>query len=234
MLVIFDNDGTLCDTQQAEGGCYELAIEWVTGISLSAPDWARFEERTSSAIIRQLLADDPDVGRKELRIRDEFCRLLQSASSDYPGDFSPIPGAIEFLGRLRQQGVAIAIATGGFDTEARFKLACCEIALENYPHATASDTAKRKDIIQLAASRAGFELGSVVYFGDAPWDVRVSTELGIHMIGIGRRHELLREMGVRFSFRDYSEPEAILTALTCIRAEMPNNALQPTREDARA
>ena len=94
--------------------------------------------------------------------------------------------------------------------------------------------AKRKDIIQLAALRAGFALGSVVYFGDAPWDVRVRTELGIQMIGIGRRHELLRKMGVRFAFRDYSEPEEILTALTFIRAGLPNNALQATREDARA
>ena len=84
---------------------------------------------------------------------------------------------------------------------------------DHFPHATSSDTPRRRDIIPLAALRAGFPISSLVYFGDAPWDVRVSGSLGIPMIGIGRRVDRLRELGVRHAFRDYLDANAILDVL---------------------
>lgn len=229
MLAIFDNDGTICDTQAVEGYCYSLAIERVTGRRLSEDDWAAFSDPTSTAIIRELLAGAPDSAEQEYRIKEEFCRLLRQEQPKFPGDFSPVPGAVEFLRLLEQKRVcAVAIATGCFDASARFKLECCGISLDRYPHATASDTARRKDIIPLAAGRAGFGLGSVVYFGDALWDVRVTSQLGIPMIGIGRRIAQLRKAGVRFVFRDYTQPECILEALAELKNEMPNRATYAT------
>jgi hypothetical protein len=44
--------------------------------------------------------------------------------------------------------------------------------------------------------------------------VIVSRRLGIRMIGIGRRHEKLRELGVPHVFRDYTDPDAILAVLS--------------------
>ncbi len=213
MHLVFDNDGTICDTQQAEGHCYAMAIEHVTGLSLSSVDSSTFNEPTSSAIVRRLLAADPERQNKEERIKQEFCRLLEDARHRFPADFAPIDGVVSFIERLRCEGAQVAIATGGFDKEAEFKLACCGLRLADFPHATASDTPNRRDIIRLACARAGFEIDSVVYFGDAPWDVRAASELGIPMIGIGRRHDQLRQSGVRFAFRDYSDPESIMTAL---------------------
>jgi beta-phosphoglucomutase-like phosphatase (HAD superfamily) len=213
VLVIFDNDGTICDTQEVEGRCYALAIRRVTGFCLSTTDWSAYDEPTSSAIVRSLLAGAPDALHKENQIKIEFCRLLREEQPLFPGDFSPIPGAIEFIERLRLAGMPVAIATGGFDSEARFKLDCCGIAMDAFPHATSSDVCRRSDIITLAASRAGHDLASAVYFGDAPWDVRVCAKLGIPMIGIGRRHRQLRSLGIPHAFRDYSDPERILDAL---------------------
>lgn len=221
MLTIFDNDGTICDTQQVEGRCYALAIERVTGRSLASIDWSTFAEPTSSAIVRELLAGDVDVSSKEELIKHEFCRLLDEERPKFPGDFSPIPGAVEFMQRLECERVcAVAIATGCFDASARYKLECCGVSLHRYPHATASDTPTRREIIPLAAARAGFDLSSVVYFGDAHWDVTVSHLLRIPMIGIGRRIEQLRRLGVRFVFRDYTDPDAILAALAVLKSEM--------------
>lgn len=225
MLLIFDNDGTICDTQQVEGRCYAMAIERVTGLSLSSIDWTTFPDPTSSAIVRHLLAADAEWRDKEEKIKQEFCRLLENARPHFPADFAPIEGAIQFIERLRSAGVAVAIATGGFDREAEFKLSCCGLKLGDFPHATASDTPRRRDIIGLACARAGFEVNSAVYFGDAPWDARATSELGIPMIGIGRRCEQLRQLGVRFAFRDYSDPESIMTALHVLSAQMPNTAM---------
>ena len=222
LLAIFDNDGTICDTQEVEGACYAKAIEHVTGRSLSTLDWTTYEEPTSSAIARDLLAGDPAALAKEEDIKREFVRLLEQEHPTFPGDFTPLPGAVRFIARLKAERIcSVAIATGCFDTSARFKLKCCGIALDEFPHATSSDTPRRRDIIPLAASRAGFPVSSVVYFGDAPWDVRVSGILGVPLIGIGRRWERLRELGVQHVFRDYSDADAIIRVL-CDLKKRPN------------
>ncbi|MGB8356471.1 MAG: HAD family hydrolase [Chthoniobacteraceae bacterium] len=224
MLAVFDNDGTICDTQEVEGACYARAIERVTGRSLSTLDWTAYDEPTSTAIVRDLLAADPAVQEKEEEIKREFLRLLKEERPKFPGDFLPIAGAVEFIERLTKEGICgVAIATGCFDTGARFKLECCGITLDAFPHATSSDTPRRRDIISLAASRAGFDLTSVVYFGDAPWDVRVSRLLGIPMIGIGRRHEQLRALGVAHVFRDYVEADRIIEAMKSLKTDDVNS-----------
>ena len=211
---MFDIDGTICDTQEVEGRCYAQAIESVLGVSLSTLDWRTYEEPTSSAIVRDLLAGDLESVRKEEEIEREFVRLLEQERPRFPGDFTPLPGAVEFIFRLKDEAnCPVAIATGCYQASARFKLKCCGIALDEFPHATSSDTPRRSDIIPLAASRAGFPMSSVVYFGDAPWDVRVSSILGIPMIGIGRRVERLQELGVRHTFRDYTDPDRIFRTL---------------------
>jgi beta-phosphoglucomutase-like phosphatase (HAD superfamily) len=214
MLAIFDNDGTICDTQEVEGACYAQAILRVTGISLSTLDWAAYPEPTSSAIVRDLLAGTFAAEEKEDAIKKEFVRLLEQERPKSPGDFTPLAGAIEFIHRLKVEKIcSVAIATGCFDDSARFKLHCCGINLDAFPFATSSDTPRRRDILRLAAKRAGFSLESVIYFGDGPWDVHVSKLLAIPFIGIGRRHEKLRSLGVSKTFRDYTDSNSILSAM---------------------
>jgi phosphoglycolate phosphatase-like HAD superfamily hydrolase len=219
-LAVFDNDGTICDTQEVEGACYARAIERVTGKSLATLDWTTYEEPTSSAVILDLLAGDSAAVAKAAAIKDEFLRLLEEECPRFPGDFSPLAGAVQFIERLKKEKICpVAIATGCFDTSARFKLQCCGISLDDFPHATSSDVPRRRDIIRLAAARAGFPISSVIYFGDAPWDVRVSGILGIPMIGIGRRIEQLRALGIQHVFRDYSDADAIIHALYALSTE---------------
>ncbi len=219
MLAIFDIDGTICDTQEVEGKCYANAIRQATGISLETLEWTAYPEPTSSGIVRHLLADDPAGAEKEEEIKHLFVDMLGKALPKFPGDFSPLNGAVEFLDCLKTESVcSVAIATGGFDSEAEFKLNSCGISLHDFPHATSSDTPKRQDIISLAAKRAGFELSSIVYFGDAPWDLAASRALGIPMIGIGRRTAKLQDLGLKNVFRDYSKPRAIVDTLKRIKA----------------
>jgi phosphoglycolate phosphatase-like HAD superfamily hydrolase len=214
LLAVFDNDGTICDTQEVEGLCFGRAIESVTGRALSTLDWTQYDEPTSTAIVRSLLAGEPAAATKEEAIKRTFLRLLEEEQPKFPGDFVPLPGTIEFITRLQNERIcSVAIATGCFERSARFKLRCCGITLDDFPHATSCDTPRRRDIIPMAASRAGFPVTSVVYFGDAPWDAKVSQLLGIPMIGIGRRIEQLRALGVQYVFRDYSDADAIIRVL---------------------
>jgi phosphoglycolate phosphatase-like HAD superfamily hydrolase len=230
LLAIFDIDGTICDSQEVEGACSAKAIEGVTGRSLATLDWSTYEEPTSSAIVRELLVGDPAALAKEEEIEREFVRLLQQEQPTFPSDFMPLPGAVQFFSRLKEESIcSVAIATGCFVASARFKLKCCGIALDDFPHATSSDTPRRRDIIPLAARRAGFPVSSVVYFGDAPWDVRVSDALGVPMIGIGRRIEQLQELGVQNVFRDYSDGNGIIRVLRGMKAVATGRSSLPHR-----
>src|SRR4030095_14868364 len=128
VLAVFDNDGTICDTQNVEGTCYARAIEHVTGKSLATLDWTAYEEPTSSAIVRDLLAGDPEAESSLEEIEREFVKLLEEAKPKFPGDFFPLAGAVQFIERLKREAVcSVAIATGCFVSRARFKLRCCGI-----------------------------------------------------------------------------------------------------------
>jgi len=214
MLAIFDIDGTICDTQSVEDRCFAQAFEEVFEFPLETVDWTKFEEPTSSGIVRSLCSDLPDIEVKELVFRDRFVDLLKQEQPLFPGDFTPLPGAMEFIEQLtRDPSVTVAFATGCFDTEAEFKLECCGITIADYPHATSSDTPRRRDIIPLAANRAGIDLSSAIYFGDAPWDVKACEAINIPMIGIGRRIEELGNLGLSVTFPNYLAAQTVYTAM---------------------
>ena len=225
MLAIFDIDGTVCDTQDVEGECYARAFEEVFGFSLKTVDWTQFEEPTSSGIVRSLCGEMPEFEKREKRFRDVFVNYLQEARPQFPGDFSQLVGAVEFIERLSaDSSVSVAFATGGYDSEAAFKLRCCGIDIHEYPHATSSDTPRRRDIISIAAFRAGSSLSSAVYFGDAPWDVQACDALKIPMIGIGRRIDQLRSLGLSSVFHDFSEPELLYAAMENLAGASAHNS----------
>lgn len=214
MLAIFDIDGTICDTQNAEDYCYSRAILEVTGISLETLDWTQYQEPTSSGIVKGLLAHSPNLNEIEEKIKNRFVELLREAVRTYPQDFTPIKGAVEFIAELtRGSDFSVAIATGGFDAEAKFKLGCCGLDIDDFPHATSSDDPRRSKIIPLAAERAGYPISSCIYFGDALWDIKVSRLLGIPLVGIGRKKPVFDGNKMEIHFRDYGNSDAIHAVL---------------------
>ncbi len=214
MLAIFDNDGTICDSQEAETICYIKAMEKILGKALPTNNWTDYEEPTSTGIIREILADDPEINDKEEAIEKAFLELLEEAKPKYPNEFKPIAGAVEFIQRLSEkEDVTVAIATGCFESTAAFKLDCCGVEMKSFPFATSSDTPCRRDIIPLAAQRADADLSSAIFFGDGQWDVKVSRELGIPMIGIGRGIDKLEKQGIEYVFRDYTDQDLILDTM---------------------
>ncbi len=210
MLVIFDVDGTLCDTQEVEGRCYVEAIESVTGHSVASMDWSRFPEATSSAITQHLLSEFgvPDGAAVEKLVLTEFVVRLDSESRRRPDSFRPTAGALGLFEELKQrEGYGVAIATGCWHDSAMLKLKRCGFMIEGIPVACSSDTPRRVDIISLAASRAGTGVHDAVYVGDGVWDLKAAREIGMRFVGVGEHHDRLREHGasrVLHSFADKS------------------------------
>lgn len=220
MLIVFDMDGTLCDSHVVEERCFASALEETLDLKLETLDWQQYPEASATGIVRALMDNRPDTEELERKVADRYISLLKRECSVHPEEFSPLSGAIEFIDRLKRKSHGIAIATGCFYASAKFKLACCGIDLDSLPHATSNDQARRSDFIALAVERAGYGLGDAIYIGDAPWDVHATNQLGIPFIGVGRRIDRLRELGTVHVFRDYSNSEAIFAAIDAIRSGM--------------
>lgn len=207
MLIIFDVDGTLCDTHEVDASCYAAAIEHVTGRSLSTVDWSNYPEATNAAIAQDFLREGGEtmIELRERQIREEFVRRLEDTGRANPELFRPIDGALDMIADLRRKNYSIAIATGCWCESAHTKLRLAGFDVNGIPFASSSDARRRADIITLAAARAGCVVSNSIYVGDGVWDVKAARELGMPFIGIGTKHELLREHGahrVLISFRD--------------------------------
>ncbi len=222
MLVIFDIDGTLCDTCEIDARCYIEAFESVTGRSLETVDWSHYPEATNSAIVHELLSETgiPNVVDMEQRILEELIARLNAEAGRKPELFRPIEGALELFEDLRRrEGYKIAIATGDWQESAKLKLRLSGFKTDDFPFASSSDTRRRADIISLAAARAGHALSGSVYIGDGVWDMKAADELGIQFIGVGRKHELLREHGARKTLSSFRDVKSFFSALNDVEVK---------------
>lgn len=208
MLIIFDIDGTLCDTHDVDARCHIEAIESVTGHSVASVDWSHYPEATSAAIVQDFLSEFgiPNGVATEQLILDEFVARLDAEAQRKPELFQPVDGALELFEELRRgEEHKIAIATGCWRESAKLKLHRSGFMIEDVPFASSSDTRRRADIIALAASRAGSGVSDAVYVGDGLWDLKATRELGIRFVGVGRRHELLHEHGASQVLATFAE-----------------------------
>ena len=225
MIVIFDIDGTLCQTSQVDDECWSEMVREVLGVDSISTDWGDYPHSTDEAIACALIQEHKGVepGRDLLdRMRDRFVALLEATYDENPELFFQTPGAGELLSSLEEAGVHIAIATGGWRPSALFKLQKAGLGAHNPPAAFACDAHPREEIIstalQRAAAAAGCDqekLGRVVYVGDGLWDLRAARSMGIGFVGLakGDRARQLREGGAVVVLPDFSDILSFMAAL---------------------
>ncbi len=211
-LVAFDVDGTLVDSYRFDADLYVDAVQRVLGIAVDT-DWARYTNATDSGILDQVIAEnriEQDHRNVHSDVKREFTRLTATFIRDNPRSVREIPGAKAFIEHLQEiENIAIAIATGGWDTTATLKLRAIGLDADQYALATASDAKNRTEILKIARDRSlkGLQADRITYFGDGPWDKRASEALGYDFIGIGERvdHSSV--------FLDYRDADAICKCL---------------------
>ncbi len=126
------------------------------------------------------------------RVQRAFTQLTESYIKHNTSAVREIPGASAFIEHLQQiEDVALAIATGGWNSTAELKLRSIGLNPDHFALATASDAISRKEIIEIAADRSlrGTEAVRKTYFGDGLWDKKTSEALGYDFIGVGNRVE---------------------------------------------
>lgn len=210
--IIFDIDGTLTGTNGVDNECFVQAVGEVLGVGDFDTEWANYQFVTDSGVVQEIsqrYCDRPISGSLMKAFYDRLFELLQAQPDS---SFQEIPGAKSFFQQLKNSpDHAVAFATGAHQASASHKLRTAGFDIEGVPLASSSDAVVREHImlraLDLLSQQHRTIFKEVVYFGDAPWDVEASTNLGWRLVGIGSR------IGSGQVFKDYTDPGAILKIL---------------------
>ena len=219
-LVIFDVDGTLTQTTEADAECFVRSLAEVCGFRGIDTDWSRYKQATDSGVFKEIYKSR--AGRSpsshEIAVfRQHFVGLLAQVSSGAP--FAPVTGAPVLLSRLSANSEhRVALATGAWRDSARLKMKNAGLCYDDYPAASSDDALERESIIRLSMRRAVERYGRfsyAVYVGDDVWDARAGRSVGIPFIGIASdaRAARLCAEGAISVFPDFSDVDLFLKCL---------------------
>lgn len=217
MLVVFDIDGTLTRTVDLDTEAYATAFRRTFGAELPSLDWASYRHSTESGVAIEaataVLGRPPTAVELDV-MQDEFLLLLRGAMLNLPAAELEMPGARQLLLRLAGNGHLVALATGCWRRSAIAKLKAADLDLTGLPMATADDAIERKEIMALAATRAGQNpVTRHVYVGDGLWDMRAAAALGWGFIGVGSAGCRLAEHGAERLVPHFGDERHVLELL---------------------
>lgn len=226
-LAIFDIDGTLTKTTHVDDACFVQSFVDELGIHDLDTDWSRYPTVCDSGITQHIcrtyLGRMPSA-TEIARLQRRFVALLEHTYELEPHLFAEVPGAGAAVHKLRQHSDwAVAIATGGWQTSAVFKLNKAGIAVAGIPAAFADHGVTREVILAAALVMARHtyqqhQFARVVYIGDGVWDVRTARRLNLDFVGVasGDREAVLRAEGARViiqGFTDFDRFQQVLEEL---------------------
>jgi len=226
-IVLFDIDGTLTATTNADNGCYETAFERCFGFPLPTTDWHCYRHVTDMGIIQETMsnAGRPAASLDAIaRFEEIYETELAKSFAQHPGGFIEVPGARRLLDTLKAMpGVTAALATGGMRRTALFKLRQIGVDGAAMPGAFANDAISRADIARTAIARTGVTPDDVVYVGDGAWDAATSAELGLRFVGVCREYsrDRLIAAGAATIVEDYEDIGGALNAIESATVPVP-------------
>lgn len=221
-LVIFDVDGTLCDTSSVDDECFCATAATLLGVPLGSASWEGSPHVTDSGILEWLWTSHRGRSPAPREVEEFIARFEAALTHELqraPERFVAIAGALPLLSHLEEQGWSFAVATGGWGRTARLKLQAAGLPVASLL-ASADDSHDRCEIFRLAETRAnaraGAPLDRTVLVGDGAWDVRVAAQLGWPMVGVGQgpRAARLRSAGAGTIFPDFADRDRVLAGLS--------------------
>ena len=186
--IIFDIDGTLIESMTIDSDLYFSSISAVLGSVEFRANLNDYHHVTDSGIIAQVMEDNalPVDSNAIDSIRSRFVAGLTEHIETF-GPFPEIPGATQFIDRLRvSREHDIAIATGGWRSSALLKLETSTLGVNGIPVFSCDDSPSRTEIMRIALSKLDNKFESVTYFGDAEWDRRACETLGWEFVPVGQ------------------------------------------------
>ncbi len=222
-LILFDIDGTLTRTNVVDAKCYALAFADVFGFALPTTDWDAYVHVTDSGIIHEVM--ESHRGRRATQeeidaFEQAFVRHLEAEYAVNPEGFQEIPGARAILEAIAgRDGMRAALATGGMQGSATYKLSRIGVEAGSLPGGYSNDADSREGVarraISLADGNGSAAAWTLVYVGDGPWDVKASAALGMRFIGItgDAPPEKLFRLGATVCLENYTDQDAFFHAV---------------------
>ena len=185
--VIFDIDGTLLHSVEADEMLLTQAIQTVIDNAVIRPAYGDYTHMSDAGILAGVLEDNAiDVTSSVgIEIKRYFIQLL-TEHVETNGPFPQFPGARGYIQKyVDSPGHAVGIATGCWRDSALLKLESAGFGDLVVPVATSDDAMDRIGIMQHALSQLSGEFASVTYYGDGEWDRRATEELGWNFVPVG-------------------------------------------------
>jgi HAD superfamily hydrolase (TIGR01509 family) len=178
--IIFDVDGTLLDSNDAH------ADSWVEVFSEAGYD-VPFD------VVRPLIGMGGDkLLPKTIGVRDDSPEGKQLSGrrwslfrQKYLPALRAFPGARALVQRVRNDGMATAIATSATGEELSSLLRAAEVADLMEEKASSRDAASSKpspDVVQAAVEKIGLPADQLLMIGDTPYDVAAALHAGVRII----------------------------------------------------
>jgi HAD superfamily hydrolase (TIGR01509 family) len=205
--LIFDLDGTLVDTVYAHVFAWQRAFA-ESGLAI---DGWRIHRRIGMSGGLFARAAARELGRAISAAEEE---ALQKRHGELYRQFlperRPLPGAVELLRTLRDNGVAFGIATSGRRPEIDASLAALRIGPETVV-IERRDVARAKpepDLFLACQARLGVPAAECYVVGDAVWDLlaaRRAAMLSVGLLSGGYGEDELLTSGAFRVYRDTAE-----------------------------
>lgn len=204
---VFDVDGTILDSMDVWFyAAKKLLLQ--LGIKMSDSDIDAMRDMTLEESIPMILSRH----KNQMSPHDITKQLMELAGNEYRENILPKPNVCEYIKRLHENGVKIAIATSGFSELA--KSAFERIGIWQYIDAAAysSEVMKNKsnpDVYLLAAERIGVAPKDCIVFEDLLLGIKGAKSGGFFTCAVADKsntedHKALKETADLF-IRDFSE-----------------------------
>ena len=185
--VIFDIDGTLLHSVDADEALFTRAIQTIIDDAVIRPAYGDYTHMSDAGIVAGVLEDNGFDATSEVgdQIKAYFLELLNE-HVETVGPFPQFPGAGDYLQQYVDSSQhQVAIATGCWRDSALLKLRSAGFGHIDVPVATSDDAMDRIGIMRHALAQMPGEFRSITYYGDGEWDQRATAELGWNFVAVG-------------------------------------------------
>ena len=214
--VVFDLDGTLCDSEPFIAAAAAEALRRRYGIIVAVEDFAPFVGAGDDRFISGAAASHgvaADLAIDKPLTYEVYLELI-------PGALQPIAGAHAFVAMLRAAGLRLALATGSDRLKLRGNLAAIGLPEAAFDVVVSAEDVVRKkpdpEMFLAAAARLGLDPARCLVVEDARNGVLAGRAAGCEVLGIASSQApgILLDAGARVVVPDYTAvPEDLLAEL---------------------
>lgn len=183
-MIIFDWDGTLCDSVEHIVTAMTAAA---VSLDIEAPSAAQVRDIVGLGLpqaVAQLFPDEAE--RARVAMAAAYAEHFVAAETELGAGPQLFPGVLETLHTLRERGLELAVATGKSRRGLDRVLARLELSEFFDASRCADETRSKPDPLMLheLMGERGVSASQVVMVGDSEYDLEMACRAGVRSVGV--------------------------------------------------